>query len=92
MVWCYLSWKVYIIKTENGHLYTGITTDLKRRFKEHLFGQKGASFFNFSNPEAILFQEEFPCRSTASKREYEIKQMSRTQKLKLIDHYQGAAS
>lgn len=81
-----LSWKVYIIRAENGNLYTGITTDLSRRFKEHLCGKKGASFFNFSNPEIILFQEDHPCRSTASKREWEIKKMSRKQKLELIAH------
>ncbi len=79
-----MSWRVYIIQTESGKLYTGITTDLERRFSEHLNGQKGARFFNFSNPKTILFQEEYPCRSTATKREIEIKKMCRKQKLKLI--------
>lgn len=79
-----MSWKVYIIQTESGNLYTGITTDLERRFAEHMSGQKGARFFNFSNPKTILFQEEHPCRSTATKREIEIKKMSRKQKLNLI--------
>ncbi len=79
-----MTWKVYIIQTDSGKFYTGITTDLKRRFAEHLSGKNGARFFNFSNPKTILFQESYPCRSTASKREYEIKKMSRSQKLKLI--------
>ena len=84
-----MSWTVYIIRTENGKLYTGITTDLKRRFEEHLYGPKGARFFSFSTPEIILFQECHPCRSTASKREYEIKKMHREQKLKLISNYES---
>lgn len=82
-----MTWKVYIIQTELGKLYTCITTDLERRFAEHLSGQKGARFFNFSHPKTILFQEEHPCRSTATKREIEIKKMSRKQKLKLILNY-----
>jgi putative endonuclease len=79
-----LSWQVYIIRTEAGKLYTGITTDINRRFEEHLHSRKGARFFNFSNPKIILFLEEYPCRSTATKREREIKKMNLHQKLKLI--------
>ena len=79
-----LSWKVYIIQAENGFLYTGITTNLERRFQEHLNRQKGARFFSLSRPKIVLFQENYPCRSSASKRECEIKKMSRKQKLNLI--------
>ncbi len=82
-----MSWKVYIIQTESGKFYTGITTDLGRRFAEHMSGQKGARFFNISKPKTILFQEEHPCRSTATQREIEIKKMSRKQKLYLISNY-----
>ena len=80
-----LVWTVYIIKTIDEKLYTGITTDLKRRFSEHLNGGKKAKFFHLSKPEMIVFQENYPCRSSASKRECEIKRMSRKQKLEMIE-------
>lgn len=79
-----MSWKVYIIQTKSGKLYTGITTNLERRFKEHCLSKKGASFFNFSQPENILYQENHANRSEASKREYQIKKMTRQEKLNLI--------
>jgi putative endonuclease len=79
-----MCWEVYIIQTTSGKLYTGITTDLERRFKDHLETKKGARFFNFSNPEKILFRETHPNRSEATKREMGIKKLSRTQKMSLI--------
>ena len=78
-----LDWKVYIIQTEKGKLYTGITNNLDRRFKAHQ-SQKGARFFHFSAPEKILFCESYPNRSEASKREFQIKKLSRKEKLSLI--------
>lgn len=76
-------WIVYIIQTESGKLYTGITKDLDRRFGEHKEKKKGARFFRISNPEKILHQETYPNRSEASKRESEIKKMTREEKLAL---------
>ncbi|MDF2549265.1 MAG: hypothetical protein K0S07_332 [Chlamydiales bacterium] len=78
-------WQVYIILTETGKLYTGITKDLNRRFDEHLAHKgRGARFFSFSRPQKILFSESHPNRSEASKREAFIKSLSRSQKLTLI--------
>ncbi len=77
-------WIVYIVETESGKLYTGITTDLDRRFQEHLEKKRGAKFFSISAPKEILFQEIHPNRSEASAREAAIKKMSRTEKLELI--------
>jgi putative endonuclease len=65
-------------------LYTGITTDLERRLAEHKEGYKGAKFFSLSRPEKIVFQESHPNRASATKRESEIKKMSREEKLGLI--------
>ena len=76
-------WTVYIIETEDGKLYTGITNDLERRFEAHK-SQKGARFFHFSKPEKILFKESHPNRSEASKREAMIKRLTRREKLELI--------
>lgn len=78
------SWTVYIVETETGLLYTGITTDLKRRFEEHAGKKRGAKFFSISSPKQILFQEDHPNRSEASSREAQIKRMSRHEKLTLI--------
>jgi len=78
-------WTVYIIQAKSGKLYTGITTDLKRRFQEHKKKRKGASFFHFSSPERIVFQESHPNRSKASIREGAIKKMTLEEKIKLID-------
>jgi putative endonuclease len=82
-----MSWEVYIIQTVYGKLYTGITTDLERRFREHFEKKQGARFFNTSLPKQILFRETHPSRSTATKREIEIKKMNRLQKLSLIQTY-----
>lgn len=77
-------WTVYIIQTTSGKLYTGITTDLKRRFENHKSGKQGAKFFHISKPERIVFQETYPTRSEATRREIEIKRMTRLQKRELI--------
>ena len=64
-------------------LYTGITTDLERRFKEHNSG-KGGAYTRSKKVTKILYTEKFPTRSTALKREAEIKSWRRDKKLALI--------
>lgn len=78
------SWFVYIVEAENGHLYTGITTDIDRRFNQHQTQQGGARFFHTSPAKKLVYQETQPDRSQASKREIEIKKLSRKAKLVLI--------
>lgn len=77
-------WYAYVIKTEKGHLYTGITTDLERRFQEHLTGKKGAKFFRTSAPSEMIFKKRFKNRSEASKFEAKFKALTRTEKLKFL--------
>ena len=79
-------WFVYIVETKSGRLYTGITTDISRRMREHKGGQKkrGAKFFNISEPKGVLYSEAVQSRSQACKREAIIKGMTREQKLNLI--------
>ncbi len=77
-------WEVYMIQTQSGKLYTGITNNLERRLDEHRRLQTGARFFRFSAPENIVFRESQSNRSEASKREGAIKKMSRKEKLALI--------
>ena len=78
-------WVVYIIQAKSGKLYTGITNDLERRFKDHQNGCRGARFFHFSSPESIVYREMQPNRSKALKRECTIKKLSRKQKLDLVE-------
>ncbi len=77
-------WFLYIVETEDGKLYTGITTDVERRFKEHCENKKGAKFFRSSAAKKIVYSEKLANRSEASKREAEVKKLSRSAKLELI--------
>lgn len=74
---------VYILKCKDGSLYTGITTDLARRLKEHASG-KGAKYTRGKKAGKIVYTERKKNRSTASKREAEIKSWTRAQKLALV--------
>ncbi len=81
-------WFVYVIETECGALYTGITKDVERRFSEHQGAKdgnkQGARYFRGRRPKRVVYTEVCEGRSAASKREYEIKAMSKKQKLALI--------
>lgn len=74
---------VYILECKNFALYTGITTDIKRRFAEHKMG-KGGHYTSANPPKKLRYHEKHPDRSSASKREAHIKGWSRTKKLALI--------
>ncbi len=78
------NWFVYIIACTDGSLYTGISTDVERRFKQHK-NKKGAKYFYSHIPEKIVYIEENHSRSSASKREYSIKALSKVQKQLLIN-------
>jgi len=75
---------VYILECSDNTLYTGITTDLQRRLNEHNFSDKGAKYTKIRRPVTLVYNEECQGRSSASKREYEIKHLSRKQKLELF--------
>lgn len=77
-------WFVYIIEADNGNLYTGITTDIDRRLRQHQTHNGGARFFHTSHAKKLVYQENQPDRSSASKREAAIKKLSRQAKLTLI--------
>ena len=77
-------WYVYIIRASDESLYTGITTDVQRRFDEHCGTQKGARYFRGRQPLEIVYRENHSDRSSALRREADIKKLPRNQKLKLI--------
>lgn len=82
-------WEVYIIESEGGALYTGMARDARRRFQEHRHGRRGARFFRFSAPRKLLWIERLGDRSSAARREIEIKKLTRLQKMELIRGRQG---
>jgi putative endonuclease len=77
-------WTVYMIRCSDGSLYTGVTTDLERRFREHATGVRGARYFNGRSPVAVVYREAGHDRSSASRREAAIKKLSREEKLRLV--------
>ena len=83
------TWFLYIIRCSDDSLYTGITTDVERRLREHN-GEKGkrasAAYTRARRPVALMYQEEHADRACASRREFSVKKMSRAQKLELIDN------
>ena len=74
---------VYILKCADASLYTGITTDLKRRFVEHKEG-KGGHYTRAKRAIRIVHTEEHSNRSSAQKREAELKGWKRQKKIDLI--------
>jgi len=77
-------WRVYIIRASDGSLYTGVTTDVQRRFAEHCSPVKGARFFRGRKPVEVVYTENHPDRSSAQRRESDIKKLTRSRKLELI--------
>lgn len=73
----------YILKCADGSLYTGWTTNLERRVKEHNEG-KGAKYTRGRVPVELVYHEEFATKEEAMSREYAIKRLSRAEKLKLV--------
>jgi len=76
------------MKTSDGLLYTGITTDVSRRWSEHqamsLGGKRGAKFFRGRLPKSLEYVKSYSDRSTASKQEYCVKSLSPMEKKSLI--------
>lgn len=74
---------VYILSCSDGSFYTGYTTDLERRVKEHNSGN-GAKYTRGRTPVTIVHNESYDTRSEAMSREYEIKQLRRSEKEALV--------
>lgn len=77
---------VYILRCKDDTLYTGYTTDLTRRIKEHN-SKLGAKYTRNRTPVELLYFEIFKTKSQAMKRECEIKKMTREKKLELISNF-----
>jgi len=80
-----MTWKVYMLQCADNSLYTGITTDLERRVKEHnTDNKKGARYTRVRRPVLLVYQEKCDNRAHASTREYQLKKLPRSKKLKLV--------
>ena len=75
---------LYILKCADKTLYTGITTDLKRRVFEHNNSKTGAKYTKARRPVKLVYSKKFKNRSLASKEEAKVKSMSRLDKLLLL--------
>ena len=81
-------WFVYLLQCSDNSFYCGITPNLEKRIKAHNEG-RGAKYTRSRRPVTLLYSEEWPDRSSASKREYEIKQFPRETKENLVQIKKG---
>ena len=78
-------WHLYLIRTKLGHLYTGITQDVQRRFKEHQEGGvKAAKSLKGKKPLKLVYQEEIGSHSLALKTEAAVKKWPKEKKESLV--------
>lgn len=83
-------WWVYIIRCSDDSLYTGVTVNLLRRWRQHHGLAGGAKYFRGRQPVEVVYVEANHCRRSASRREYSIKQMTRNAKIKLLADVEAA--
>jgi putative endonuclease len=79
-----MNWYVYIIHCSDDTYYTGISNDVDRRIEQHA-SLRGAKYFRGRKPQRLVYLESGHTRSTASRREAEIKKLSKTGKIQLLD-------
>ncbi|MGE6453976.1 GIY-YIG nuclease family protein [Shewanella baltica] len=85
-------WYLYLVRCANGHLYTGVTTDVARRFSEHQSGGiKSAKYLRGKGPLTLMYQEQVGRHGDALRREIAVKKLSRAQKLVLIESVEHSA-
>jgi len=80
-------WFVYILRCADNSLYTGITTDVARREKEHNNDKLGAKYTRARRPTFVVYQEKQPSRADATRREIAIKKMTKKNKELLLLHF-----
>lgn len=75
---------LYILKCKDETLYTGITTDISRRVKEHNTSPRAAKYTSLRRPVELMFSKKCMDRSDAIKEELRIKKLPRLKKLEII--------
>lgn len=81
---------VYLLECADKSIYTGITTDINRRLREHQTGKSGAKYTRARGAMKILYTEKHKNRSAAARREAEIKGWPRLKKLALTSNQNTA--
>lgn len=80
-------WYVYYLRCNDNSLYTGITTDIKRRLYQHNNTKLGAKYTRARRPVKLVYSETALDKSAASKREYQLRILTKKQKEKLVLTY-----
>lgn len=81
-------WYVYFLRCADNSLYAGITTDLSRRLDEHNFSNKlGAKYTRVRRPVSLVFSEESPSRSEATRKEYQLKKLTKAKKERMVSNH-----
>ncbi|MCH7820578.1 MAG: GIY-YIG nuclease family protein [Proteobacteria bacterium] len=78
-------YSLYMLRCADGSLYTGIAVDVKKRIAEHENGSRGAKYLRGRGPLRLVFEQCLGNRATASRVEYRVKQLDRSQKEALVD-------
>ena len=80
-------WTVYFLRCNDNSLYTGITTDITRRLYQHNNTKLGAKYTRARRPVTLVYSESAADKSTASKREYQLRTLTKKQKEALVLNY-----
>jgi putative endonuclease len=75
---------MYVVRCDDGTLYTGVTTDITRRVNEHNASPRGAKYTKSRRPVTLVYSKAYPNRSLAMKAEYRFKQLTRAEKVNLV--------
>ena len=86
-----MDWKVYIVKCSDKTFYTGITNNIKLRLETHNLG-KGSKYTKSRLPVILVYLEPVDDKSSALRREIEIKKLNRSQKINLINSTELSAT
>lgn len=81
------NWTVYFLRCSDNSLYTGITTDIKRRLHQHNNTKLGAKYTRARRPVKLVYSETSIDKSTASKREYQLRTLTKNKKEQLVLTY-----
>lgn len=84
------TWFVYMLRCSDGSLYTGVTTDIERRFLEHKEGKTGAKYTRSRFPISVVYRETCASRSEAQVREAVLKKFSKKEKEALVSQKRRA--
>lgn len=81
------TWYVYFLRCNDNSLYAGITTNIERRLHQHNHTKLGAKYTRAKRPVTLAFIETAPDKSTASKREYQLRNLTKLKKEQLVNSY-----